>query len=119
MTYLEEAKRLGDLLIVGLNSDSSVRRFKGRGRPVNSQRDRLQVLAALESVNYVTVFSEDTPLRLIREIRPHVLVKGADWREEKIVGAAEVRSWGGRIKRVRLVPGRSTTRLIKKSRRGR
>jgi len=104
---------------VGLNADASVRRLKGKGRPINSQADRLCVLAALESVDYVTLFSEDTPLRLIREIRPHVLVKGADWKQGDIVGAREVRGWGGRVKRISLLPGRSTTRLIKKFRRAR
>ena len=114
VTYLEKAKSFGDLLIVGLNSDSSVRRIKGPGRPVNSENDRLRVLAALQAVDYVTVFSEDTPLNLIGEIKPDVLAKGADWKEDQIAGAKEVRSWGGSIKRVRLVPGRSTSRILQK-----
>lgn len=117
MTYLEKARSLGDLLIVGLNSDSSVRKIKGRGRPVNSEKDRLKVLSALEAVDYVTVFSEETPSKLISEIRPHLLVKGADWKEEKIVGAKEVRLWGGIVKRIRLVPGRSTTGILNRIRR--
>lgn len=114
VTYLEKAKQFGDILVVGLNSDSSVRRIKGRGRPVNPASDRLQVVAALEAVDYVTVFSEDTPLNLIREVRPHILVKGSDWKREAIVGGKEVESWGGRVKRVRLVPGRSTTAVLEK-----
>jgi len=114
VTYLEEAKRAGDLLIIGLNSDPSVRRLKGPGRPVNSEKDRLRVMGALEAVDYVTLFSEDTPLKLICEIRPHVLVKGSDWKKDNIVGAKEVESWGGRVKRVRLVPGRSTTAMLRK-----
>ena len=116
VTYLEKARSFGDVLVVGLNSDSSVRKIKGPGRPVNSEEDRARVLAALEAVNHVTPFSEETPLRLIREIRPHVLVKGADWEEGRIVGAADVKSWGGKVRRVRLVPGRSTTSVLKKIR---
>lgn len=112
--YLEKARRFGDLLILGLNSDASVRRLKGRGRPVHSEKDRLKVMAALEAVDYVALFSEDTPLNLIKEVRPHVLVKGADWREAQIAGAREVRSWGGRVKRIRLLPGRSTTGTLEK-----
>ena len=114
MSYLQKAKRLGDILIVGLNSDASVRRLKGPRRPLNSQKDRLKVLSALEAVDYLTLFSEDEPLRLIQEVRPHVLVKGADWKAEKIVGAREVRSWGGRVRRISLLPGRSTTGLLQK-----
>jgi len=112
--YLEKAKSFGDILILGLNSDGSVRRLKGRGRPVHSEKDRLKVIAALEAVDYVTLFSEDTPLRLIHEVRPHVLVKGADWRENQIIGARETHSWGGKVKRIRLLPGRSTTGTLKK-----
>lgn len=114
VTYLEKAKRFGDVLVVGVNTDASVRRLKGPVRPLNSEKDRLRVLAALEAIDYVTLFSEETPLRLIQEVRPHVLVKGADWREDQIVGAREVRSWGGRVKRIRFVPGRSTTALLKR-----
>lgn len=114
VTYLEKARRLGDLLVVGVNSDRSVRRIKGPGRPVNSEGDRARVLAALEAVDYVTLFSEETPLALIRQIRPAVLVKGADWKESEIVGAQAVKSWGGKIRRVRFVPGRSTTSLLKR-----
>jgi len=114
--YLEKARRLGDLLIVGLNSDSSARRVKGPGRPINSERDRLRVLAALEAVDYVTLFSEDTPLELIRQIHPRVLVKGADWEKARIVGAREVESWGGRVRQIPLVRGRSTTRVLKRIR---
>ena len=112
VTYLEKARKFGDLLVLGLNSDASVRRLKGPGRPVNSETDRLRVMAALEAVDFVTLFSETTPLRLICEIRPDVLAKGADWRESEIVGAREVKSWGGRVKRIRLLPGRSTTRML-------
>jgi D-beta-D-heptose 7-phosphate kinase/D-beta-D-heptose 1-phosphate adenosyltransferase len=115
--YLGKAKRLGDLLIVGLNRDSSVRRIKGPRRPVTPEKDRLRILAALEAVDYVVLFSEETPINLIREIRPHVLVKGADWKKGEIVGGQDVRSWGGRVKRLRFLPGRSTTALLQKIRR--
>lgn len=118
VTYLEKAKRLGDILMIGLNSDASVRRLKGRSRPLTGEKDRLRVLAALEAVDFVTLFSEDTPLNLIRKIRPHILVKGADWAEDQIAGAKEIRSWGGRVKRVRLVPGRSTSALVRKMQKG-
>lgn len=113
VTYLEKAKNLGDVLILGLNTDRSVHQIKGPSRPVNSERDRLRVIAALQAVDYVTLFSETTPLRLICQVRPHILVKGADWKKSEIVGAQEVESWGGKIKRVRLVPGRSTTAILK------
>lgn len=102
--------------MVGLNSDASVRRIKGPGRPLNPGKDRLRVIAALEAVDYVTLFSEETPLRLIREIRPHILIKGADWKKNEIVGAGEVESWGGKVKRISLVPGRSTSRILEKIR---
>jgi len=114
VAYLEKAKGLGDVLIVGLNSDASVRRLKGPKRPLNSQKDRLKVLAALEPVDYVALFSDDTPLRLIKAVRPHVLVKGADWKKGQIVGAKEVESWKGKVKRVPLLPGRSTSGLLQK-----
>ncbi len=116
VTYLEKAKRFGDVLVVGLNSDASVRRLKGPGRPVNSEKDRAKVLAALQAVDYVTFFSEDTPLGLICELKPHVLVKGADWKKAEIAGAKEVESWKGRVRRVTLVTGRSTTALLRKVR---
>ena len=114
VTYLEKAKSLGDILVVGLNSDASVRRIKGPERPLTPEKDRLRVLSALEAVDYVTLFSEETPLNLIREIQPHLLVKGADWKGGEIVGAREVESWGGRVKRIPFVPGRSTTALLRK-----
>ena len=98
--------------MVGINSDASVRRIKGPDRPINREADRLRVLAALEAVDYVTLFSEETPLELIRQIRPHVLVKGADWKGREIVGGSEVKSWGGRVKRIPLVRGRSTTSML-------
>ena len=114
VTYLEKAHAQGDVLIVGVNSDKSVRSYKGPGRPLNSQHDRMGVLAGLGCVDHVVLFEEPTPLNLILKIRPHVLVKGADWKKSQIAGAREVESWGGRVKRIKLVAGRSTTRILKK-----
>jgi D-beta-D-heptose 7-phosphate kinase/D-beta-D-heptose 1-phosphate adenosyltransferase len=112
VSYLERARRLGALLVVALNTDPSVKRLKGRGRPVSPLSDRLEVLASLEAVDFVTWFSEDTPLKVIRKLRPDVLVKGGDYRANSIVGASEVRSWGGRVKTLPFVKGRSTTGLL-------
>ena len=110
------ARRLGDALIVGLNSDDSVRRLKGPGRPVRSQAERACVLAALECVDCVVVFDDDTPLELVRELRPDVLVKGGDYTEATIVGAIDVRHWGGDVHVIPLTPGQSTTNIIQKLR---
>src|SRR5206468_11031585 len=96
--YLRAAKRLGDVLVVGLNSDASVRRLKGCGRPLVPQRDRAEVVAALEMVDYVTVFGEDTPYKLIQQVQPDILVKGGDWIPEQIVGADIVRARGGAVR---------------------
>lgn len=112
--YLEDAKKEGDILVVAVNSDESVQKIKGDKRPVVSQGDRLKLLAALESVDYVTLFHEQSPLRLIRDLEPDVLVKGADWDKEKIVGKDIVLSCGGKVSTIKLVKGRSTTKLIKK-----
>lgn len=110
--YLAEARAQGDLLVVGLNSDASVSRLKGPTRPVNPQEARGAVLAGLESVDYVVVFHEQTPLELIRAIKPEVLVKGSDYRRETVVGADLVESWGGRVYLADLKQGYSSTRLI-------
>jgi len=112
--YLAKAKSLGDVLIVGLNSDASVRRLKGVGRPIQRQADRAAILLALESVDYVVVFGEDRPDKLIELVRPDVLVKGADYKLSEIAGADFVRSNGGRVKRVRLTKGRSTSSILKR-----
>jgi len=109
---LAEARGLGDRLIVGLNGDASVRRLKGAGRPIVPARQRAEMLAALACVDWVVGFRSDTPLRLIVELRPDVLAKGGDWKLDEIVGADEVRSWGGRVVRLREVPGVRTTRLV-------
>jgi len=112
--YLAKARSFGDLLIVGLNSDRSVRRLKGTGRPLQKQTDRAAILLALESVDYVVIFGEETPDRLIRQVKPDVLVKGADYSISEIVGADFVKSHGGSVRRVRLTRGRSTSRIIKR-----
>lgn len=109
---LEEARRRGDRLLVGVNSDDSVRRLKGPMRPVIGERERARVLAALSAVDAVVIFTESTPLRLIESIRPDVLVKGGDYTEEMVVGASEVRAWGGRVELIPLLEGISSTRLI-------
>lgn len=112
---LESARAEGDALVVGLNSDDSVRRLKGPRRPVLPQDERAEALLALETVDDVIVYDDDTPLRAIVALRPDVLVKGADWPLDRIVGRAEVESWGGRVARVDLVPGRSTTTIIERA----
>ena len=113
ISYLIRARRLGDVLIVGMNSDSSVRKFKPEGRPIQNELDRAKILAALRPVDYVVRFSEETPERLIRLIRPDILVKGADYKLEDIVGADFVRSYGGQVRRMKLMPGRSSSKIIK------
>ena len=117
VTYLARARALGASLVVGVNSDASVKRQgKGGDRPINPQDDRMAVLAALESVSLVVAFDEDTPLDLILACRPDVLVKGGDWTPDRIVGAAEVRGWGGTVHSIPFLHERSTTALLKKIR---
>jgi len=114
VTYLERARRYGHRLVVGLNTDASVRRLKGPERPLIHQDDRARVLAALAAVDTVILFAEDTPLGLIEQLHPDVIAKGADYSEEQVVGASEVKSWGGRVVLVPLVEDRSTTRIIER-----
>lgn len=114
VAYLEEAKKLGDLLVVGLNSDESVRRLKGPERPINNQFDRQYVLSQLKSVDFVEIFDEDTPLNLILKVEPKILVKGGDWKIDQIVGAKEVIANGGDVFSLKFVDGYSTTSIIKK-----
>ena len=114
--YLQEARRLGDCLVVAVNSDSSVRQIKEPGRPIIPEDQRAEVVAALGCVDWVTIFAEPDPLDLIRLLKPDVLVKGTDWSEEEIVGAPEVREAGGQVLRIQLEPGSSTSALIKKIR---
>jgi D-beta-D-heptose 7-phosphate kinase/D-beta-D-heptose 1-phosphate adenosyltransferase len=113
---LTAARRAGDALVVGINSDASVRRLKGETRPVRTEADRAYVLAALEVVDAVAVFEQDTPLELVRTIYPDVIVKGGDYSEDTIVGAAEVRARGGEVIVVPLTPGQSTTSIIERLR---
>jgi len=117
VTYLAQARALGESLVVALNSDASVRSLgKGADRPVNPLEDRLAVVAALESVAMVTWFEEETPLRRILECRPDHLVKGGDWPVDRIVGAAEVAGWGGRVHAIPFLHETSTTRLLERIR---
>ncbi|MDP4835904.1 MAG: D-glycero-beta-D-manno-heptose 1-phosphate adenylyltransferase [Burkholderiales bacterium] len=119
VTYLAQARALGASLIVAINSDSSVRRLgKGDDRPINSTEDRMAVIAALECVDLVTSFEEDTPLNLINTIKPEILVKGGDWPVELIVGSAEVTSWGGKIFSIPFEYQTSTSKTIERIRKG-
>jgi D-beta-D-heptose 7-phosphate kinase/D-beta-D-heptose 1-phosphate adenosyltransferase len=112
--YLRKAKSLGDILVVGLNTDRSVRVIKGEKRPIVPQEDRAEVLASLEFVDYVVFFDEPDPFTLIGKVKPHILVKGADWTKDKIVGRDLVEKAGGRVVRIPLVPGASSTGVIEK-----
>ncbi|MBU1862263.1 MAG: D-glycero-beta-D-manno-heptose 1-phosphate adenylyltransferase [Candidatus Omnitrophica bacterium] len=114
ITYLRKAKAYGDVLIVGLNRDGSVRRLKGPTRPIMCEADRAEVMSELESIDYIVLFSDDTPLKVVTALKPDVLVKGSDWSLEKIVGKTVLDSYGGVVKRVTLVQGKSTSNLIKK-----
>jgi rfaE bifunctional protein nucleotidyltransferase chain/domain len=116
LDVLFAARQQGDALIVGINSDASVRRLKGETRPVRSERERALVLAALRMVDAVVVFEQDTPLELIRALEPNVLVKGGDYTEATVVGAEDVRARGGRVVIVPLTPGHSTTAIVEKLR---
>ena len=114
--YLTAARALGDALVLGLNSDASVTRLKGPERPILKCLERAEVLAGLAAVDHLIVFDEDTPRALVAAVRPDVLVKGADWAADEIAGADEVRAAGGRVERIDLVPGVSTTELIRRLR---
>jgi len=117
LRYLDEAARQGDILVVGINSDNSVKSLeKGDERPIVPQNERAELVAALKPVDYVVIFDEPDPLETILVVRPDVLVKGADWEEEDIIGAKEVKSWGGIVFRALLVQNRSTTDIIEKIR---
>lgn len=112
--YLREAKKKGDCLVVAVNSDASVRKIKGSKRPIVNQKDRLAIVAALESVDYVVSFKETTPLKIIKILKPDLLVKGADWNKNNIAGKDIVLSYGGEVHTIKLVKNRSTTDIIKK-----
>ena len=114
--YLRFARERGDLLVIGLNDDASIRRLKGEGRPINAWAARAKVLAALSDVDYVVSFGEDTPEALVRETSPDILVKGEDWRDKGVVGREWVESHGGEVILAPLTKGRSTTRLLERLR---
>jgi D-beta-D-heptose 7-phosphate kinase/D-beta-D-heptose 1-phosphate adenosyltransferase len=115
LALLEQAKREGDCLVVALNSDRTVRALKGAGRPIISEDARARIVAALPSVDAVVVFDEETPLNLICAVKPHVLVKGGDYSEEEVVGANEMKTWGGKVALIPLVEGSSTTEILKRA----
>ena len=114
MTYLEEAKEFGDYLFVGVNSDESVKRLKGPTRPINNEEDRAQLLAGLKAVDYTVIFTEDTPVELIGELKPSIHVKGGDYKKEDLPETKIVESYGGRVEIVSLVEGKSTSNVVKK-----
>ncbi len=115
--YLEKARMLGDKLVIGLNSDDSVSRFKGPERPLQDQTSRARILASMQFVDLIVFFNEDTPLNLISEIKPNILVKGSDYLAGNIVGADVVKKNGGVVKTIDFVPGYSTTRIVEKIKR--
>ena len=112
--YLQQAKSLGDILVVGLNSNNSVKRLKGSTRPINDEKDRAIVLSALSSVDLVFIFEEDTPYNLISIIKPNTLVKGGDWKPNEIIGSDIVLAYGGKVKSLVFIPGNSSTAIIEK-----
>jgi len=112
--YLTAARSEGDVLVVGLNSDASVKSIKPDNRPIVSQEQRAEVLAGLGVVDFITIFDESDPMPLIRAIKPDILVKGADWKEKEIVGADVVKAYGGKVVRVEVVPGISTSRIVQR-----
>lgn len=113
VNYLQSAKEISDILIVAINSDSSVRRLKGKKKPVINLKNRMRVIAALESVDFVTCFTQDTPLNLIKLLRPAIVVKGRDWNKNKIVGKDVVESYGGEVITLPFIKGLSTSKIIK------
>ena len=117
--YLQEARALGNILVVGLNSDDSTRRLKGEGRPIVPEKERKELLLALRSVDCVCLFDEETPFELIKQVRPEILVKGGDWPVEKIVGADFVQSYGGMVRSLSFAADHSTTDIIERIRAGR
>jgi D-beta-D-heptose 7-phosphate kinase/D-beta-D-heptose 1-phosphate adenosyltransferase len=112
--YLREAKKTADVLILALNSDSSIRSLKGEERPLIPEKERAEILAALEFVDFVTIFPELTPLELINYLKPDILIKGGDWPEEKVVGREEIKKWGGRVAIIPEIKGKSTTNIVEK-----
>jgi rfaE bifunctional protein nucleotidyltransferase chain/domain len=112
--YLREAKKTADVLVLALNSDSSVRSLKGKERPLVPEKERAEIIAALEFIDFVTIFNEETPIELINYLKPDILIKGGDWKEKDVVGRKEIKEWGGRVKRSTKVEGRSTTNIVDK-----
>jgi len=112
--YLKEAKKTADILVLALNSDSSVRTIKGEKRPLVHEEERAEVLAALECIDFVTIFPELTPLELICCLKPDILIKGGDWTEDKVVGRDEIKQWGGHVTIIPKVSGKSTTNIVDK-----
>jgi D-glycero-beta-D-manno-heptose 1-phosphate adenylyltransferase len=113
--YLKEARSLGDLLVVGINTDRSVQVLKGPTRPIQNENDRAEILASLACVDLVLTFDQETPAELIQKVKPDFLVKGGDWKPETIVGFEFVKSYGGEVRSLNFIDGKSTTRLIQKS----
>lgn len=113
--YLQEARSLGDVLVVGVNSDASVKRLKGPTRPVQVENDRAEILAALGCVGFSVIFTEDTPENLIKKVKPDILVKGGDWKIDQIVGGTFVAGYGGQVMSLQFIDGKSTTKLIEKA----
>ncbi len=112
--YLKEAKKTADILVLALNSDSSVRQIKGEKRPLVPQEERAEIIAALEFIDFVTIFDEQTPLKLIKLLKPDVLIKGGDWPEDKVVGREEIKKWGGKLTLIPEIIGKSTTSIVDK-----
>jgi len=113
--YLQEARALGDALVIGVNADASVKRLKGPTRPVQNEQDRAEILAALACVDFTVIFTEDTPANLIQQVKPDILVKGGDWKVDQIVGAPFVMSYGGQVMSLQFINGKSTTQIIAKA----
>ena len=112
--YLREAKKTADVLILALNSDSSVRLLKGKEMPLVPEKERAEIIAALEFIDFVTIFPESTPLELINYLKPDILIKGGDWAEKDVVGRKEIKEWGGRVAIIPEVEGKSTTNIVEK-----
>ena len=113
VSYLQAAKKNGRVLVIGLNSDASVKKIKGPQRPIIPERERAGILAALECVDYVTIFKEETPLNVIKALKPDVLIKGADWKGKEVVGSDIVKANGGKVELIRYMPNLSTTNIVK------
>jgi rfaE bifunctional protein nucleotidyltransferase chain/domain len=112
--YLREAKKTADVLVLALNSDSSVRSLKGIERPLVPEKERAEIIAALEFIDFVTIFNELTPMEIINYLKPDILIKGGDWAEEDVVGREEIKEWGGRVAIIPEVEGKSTTNIVEK-----